>query len=309
MAIALSEAEIQPHLASIAQEFGPDRLAVGCVNSPMNITVTGDEECLDTLKITMDQQQVFARKLEVNVAYHSTHMNDIASEYLGLIQDTSQPNYSQAHEDWPIMFSSVTGLYVSKTRLAQSEYWVENMASKVKFSDAISQMCSYSLHGNAGSESKDNTTLPSHLIEIGPHCALRKPLKEILPGAGTSYGLGYYTALTRGVSALQTMLELAGHLSCRGHMVDIRAVNSPQLRQSNLLVLSDLPEYPFNHLQSYWLESRLSRNFRFRKHGRHELLGTPTVDWNPAEGRWRNIIRAAENPWIKDHKVCILTPA
>jgi acyl transferase domain-containing protein len=66
---------------------------------------------------------------------------------------------------------------------------------------------------------------------------------------------------------------------------------------------TDLPGYVFNHSQIYWPESRLSKNFRFRKHPRHDLFGAPVPDWNPAEPRWRHLIRLSENPWLRDHEI------
>ena len=65
----------------------------------------------------------------------------------------------------------------------------------------------------------------------------------------------------------------------------------------------DLPSYPFNHSKRYWDESRISKNFRFRKHPRHELLGTPVPDWNQLEPRWRNFLRVSESSWIVEHEV------
>lgn len=68
-------------------------------------------------------------------------------------------------------------------------------------------------------------------------------------------------------------------------------------------MLVDLPSYPFNHTRKYWVESRISKNFRFRQTASHELLGTPVADWNPLDARWRNIIRLSQRQWIQDHKV------
>lgn len=65
----------------------------------------------------------------------------------------------------------------------------------------------------------------------------------------------------------------------------------------------DLPAYSFNHEVSHWTESRLSKNFRFRKHPRLELLGAPVNDWDPSEAVWRNFLRINESPWIKDHRI------
>lgn len=85
--------------------------------------------------------------------------------------------------------------------------------------------------------------------------------------------------------------------------LDLNAVNRPSPEPSTAKLLTTLPHYPFNREQFYWTESRLSKNFRFRSHGRHQLLGARVNDWNQLDARRRNIIRSSENPWIADHKV------
>ena len=76
-------------------------------------------------------------------------------------------------------------------------------------------------------------------------------------------------------------------------------------------MLTNLPAYPFNHSQRYWIESRLSKRFRFREHAEHELLGTAVEDWNPLDARWRKIIKLSESEWMADHKIngSVLLPA
>jgi acyl transferase domain-containing protein len=68
-------------------------------------------------------------------------------------------------------------------------------------------------------------------------------------------------------------------------------------------MLTKLPPYSFNHSQRIWYESRLSKNFRNRKHPRHDLFGAPVPDWNPDQPEWRHFLRLPENPWMKDHVV------
>lgn len=303
IAVALSQSQIQPYLVDIAAQSGEGRLSVGCVNSPNNVTVTGDEECVDALKVLMDQKRIFARKLHVAVAYHSSHMQDIASEYRNHIKDLTPGSQFTVEGRMQALFSSVTSTYVATERLTEADYWVTNMVSQVRFSDALTELCSSLVAGL--SDSSDTAQI--RLIEVGPHGALRRPVKETLSASPSFKGITYDTALMQGVSAVQSTLELAGSLYCAGCKIDLRSINSPELQESELQLLSDLPGYPFNHSQSYWLESRLSRNFRFRKVPRHELLGVPVSDWNPLECEWRNVIRASENPWIKDHKVGMLT--
>lgn len=78
LAVALSGKEVAPDLKELSV-LGD--IAVGCVNSPQNVTLTGDEVLINELKERFDARVFFARKLKVKVAYHSSQMEIIATEY------------------------------------------------------------------------------------------------------------------------------------------------------------------------------------------------------------------------------------
>lgn len=298
LAVALSQEEVQKYLAEVAVQLGTGCLSIGCINSPSNLTITGDEKSIDALFSLLDRDHIFARKLRVTVAYHSPHMEQIASEYRSLIRDIA-PGCLQTHAtSKPILFSSVSGRHIAMDELCTVDHWVTNMVSQVKFSEALSRMCSSLLTNVSNPTDKPSITL----IEVGPHALLARPVKETLHTNPEFKDVSYDTTLFHHVSALQSVLELIGRLHCSGFAVDQMAINSPGLSESELELIPNLPEYPFNHMNSYWLESKISQNFRFRKYPRHELLGIATEDQNPLEARWRNFLRISENPWIKDHK-------
>jgi len=296
--IALSEQAIEPFLLGVTARLGQGQIAIGCVNSPTNVTVTGDLESVDALTKLMDEQGIFARKLQVNVAYHSSYMEEIAGEYTGLMEGIFPPVHSS---DGPAIFSSVTGTQLAIKKFSHSNYWVENLVSRVRFSDALTHMISYLLDRRANKKSGGDL-----LIEIGPGSALQRPVKDTVEQIPNSENIVYDSVLKRDVSSLVSCLEFVGRLRCSGYRVNLALINAPSSKESDLQLLVDLPLYPFNHSQSHWTESRLSKNFRTRKYARHELLGAPVADWNSLEPRWRNIIRKTENPWIVDHKVSIL---
>lgn len=297
LSVALSALEAGPYLATVARQYPTAEIAIGCLNSPKNTTITGNERSIDALKAILDREKKFARKLKVGVAYHSRSMNKVGAEYELLIKDLVPGQCQNPTQTLPVMYSSVTGQRIEIEQLSQASYWVENMVSKVNFLGALTQLCTSLRKGLQGKYSMDL------LIEIGPHAALRRPIKDTLDTIATSSAVDYDSALLQGISASRTIMEMVGRLYCKGYQLDLIAVNSPGKKTSQLSMLTDIPGYPFNHSQSYWLESRLSKDFRFRKHGRHELLGTPSSDWNPFEAKWRNIIKVDENPWIRDHTV------
>ena len=290
MAVALSEEEITPY---ITESIYKGEVIVGCVNSPISVTLSGTEAAVDAIKEIMDRKRIFARKLTVNVAYHSSQMNNIASEYLRSLQDLTPRTCALPANGQAVMYSSVTGQAVSVDLLQHGKYWLSNMVSKVRFLDAVVQMCQPAATAQ-GSRGQREISPVDYVVEIGPHSALQRPIKD------TMKDIRYDSALKVDTSASRTLLGLAGRSRCHGFKVDLAKANNYS-GEAGAQMLTDVPPYPFNHSQTYWHESRLSKNFRFRKHPPHELLGTPTADWNPLAAKWRNIIKAADNPWIKDH--------
>ena len=302
IAVGLSEQDIQPYLEILPPVDGKPPVIIGCVNSPRSITLSGDASSVDILEVSLRKDAVFVRKLQVNVAYHSFHMKKIASQYLKSIQQIHPGKCSNSSL---IMVSSVTGKQVTTGQLRQPEYWVENMVSQVRFSQALLELCSSStkklvkkIDGSHRGKVSLNT-----LLEIGPHSAMQGPVREILREAATDNKIGYLSVLKRNTSAIESVLEACGNLYCAGFPVALQEVNQTSHSLSPK-VLTDLPAYPFNHSQTYWFESRLSTAYRLRRVAPHDLLDTPVPDWNPCEARWRNILKTSKLPWIKDHKVC-----
>ena len=204
------------------------------------------------------------------------------------------------------MISSVTGRLVTKKELCQASYWVKNMTSPVRFMEALQNLCSQSrakltkkLDG-----SHRQAVVVEHLVEIGPHPALQRAIRDTLESIPRGNSIGYNSILRNSTSASNTTLDLVGHLYALGVKVGLRQVNDPELVSTpSRLILADLPEYPFNHSQSYWYESRISKSYRLRSHGPNELLDTRSTDWNSLDKRWRHVIKAADLPWTEDHKV------
>ena len=299
--VAMSETAITPYLDDIRARSGKGILTIGCTNSPENVTVTGDLLCVDALVDLMSEKGVFARKLHVSVAYHSAYMEAIADKYLDLIKDIfpkSDSSDLNLIRKGPAIFSSVTGTLLSADNYCQSRYWLNNLISKVRFSDALSEMRSYLLSQRANRSSGKDV-----FVEIGPAAALQRPVRDTVNQMANWKEIEYDSVLKRDVSGLESCLEFIGRLHCSGHKFKLLPINSPTSRESNLRLLTNIPQYPFNHQQSYWTESRVSKNFRMRQKPRHELLGTPSADWNPAEPKWRNVIRVTESPWVVEHKV------
>lgn len=314
-AIGLSQEQIRDELKLMQREsldLHPHQLTISCINSPKNVTLSGPKTELEPFVARLANRKIFARMLQVAVGYHSLQMNEISTEYLHLIKSIDPGSISAQCQ----MVSSVTGDIISPELLRTPQYWVQNMVSKVDFLGAVRRCYSHVVPGEV-TKKLDQSHLKSLSIdswlEIGPHAALQGPIRDILSSVEREGApVTYTSALVRNKSAIETLLEATGRLYCQGSLDKIGETNLPRFDASKKpTVLTDLPQYCFDHSVLHWQESRLNKEYRTRKHPVNQLLGTRVMDWNPHNARWNHIIRLSEVPWAQDHKVngAVLYPA
>ncbi|KAJ5403181.1 hypothetical protein N7509_003052 [Penicillium cosmopolitanum] len=274
-------------------------VVVACVNSPTTITVSGDAAGVDELEVQLKEAGVFARKLKVDTAYHSPHMQMIAAQYFEAIADIS----TMSARGGCRMSSSVHGCAISSDELGPVN-WVQNLTSTVQFADAVHDMIRPLID-----EKRSTDNAIDILVEVGPHSALQGPASQTMKTFGIS-GVQYSSVLSRGKHGVTTSLSCAGALFAEGVPVDISNVNqdASDLRAK---VLIDLPAYPWNHSIKYWAESRVGREYRLRKHPHLPLLGAPCPTMDVRERLWRGYVRVSQEPWVRDHVIqgSIIYPA
>jgi acyl transferase domain-containing protein len=308
VAVGISPDGIFPYLEALREpgQFQGE-LVIACYNSPKNITISGDAEKIDLLCAALEKDKIFARKLAVQNAYHSPHMEAVADDYRTLIGELSGTSDCETPPKEVEMISSVTAQSVKQGETGQAAYWVENLVLPVRFSDALLVMAS-SKENKSGQQRlrlgpKSEGISVRHIVEIGPHPALRSAIRDTLSTKKELAVVEYHNLLTRNDFTTTSILSTASTLYCHSYPVATEAVNlNPQVTRPPQM-LTDLPPYEFNHTKSYWKESRLSKNYRQRRFPRHDLFGAPVPDWNPSEPKWRGFLRLSELPWLKDHKV------
>lgn len=303
LAVGLSQEDVQPYIDTVASQYDICDLTVACINSGRNVTVSGDIVQVDALKALMDEERILAQKLRIDVAYHSSHMLSVVDSYRTMIGEIET---IQTRSRSKIMISSVTGERITAADLRSPEYWILNMVSPVRFFDAISYLI-----GDTTQTINKKLDL-SHqyrlnlgmLVEIGHHSALQNPVRDIISEMHLSNNISYTSILRRKASPLKSTLNAVGEMRCLGCQIDVVDICIPkENRKESLVVLPNLPTYPFDHSKVYWHESRLSKRFRTHGQGRLDLLGKPVSDWNPLEARWRNHLRVTEMPWMEDHVI------
>ncbi|RKL31435.1 Asperfuranone polyketide synthase afoG [Fusarium proliferatum] len=305
LSVAMSSPDAMSYLEEHVGSASGRDIVVACINSPRNVTLSGSAAYIDKIKAASDSDGVFARKLKVDNGYHSPLMATIADEYRNLIGDLEAGTNLSPGQVAPVFYSSLGGTVSPASALQNPDHWVDNLVSPVQFSKAFSLMCSNTSSSapvkKLGASAKATVKPPkiTQVLEIGPHAALRGPIREIMELTPEVSGIGYESVLRRGTSAVDNALGAANWLWCRGYEVDMS--DASIAKDSSLVV--NAPGYPFNHSNIYWNESRISKGYRFRPAMRHELFGAPVPDWDPANAVWRNYMRLSENPWVKHHRI------
>ncbi|RHZ54247.1 uncharacterized protein CDV56_107115 [Aspergillus thermomutatus] len=267
--IAYHRGRLSESIRGLAPHLDGGMLAVGLDRqNHSSTTLSGDSASIQGLEKRIQADGHFARRLKVETAYHSPHMETIASHYLDSLHDLSP---LRADGDKIKIFSSVTGTL--------SPYTETNQGKKSR---------------------RAGKPYANILIEIGPHSALKGPIKQTLSSEPRTSDVTYLSVLQRGFDACETALQVAGELFASGYPVDISRVNREAIAPKSQAYLVNLPPFAWNRQQRYWFESAAAMNHRFRKHPRKDLVGSLTVDGVDIDPRWRNIIRLNEAPWIED---------
>lgn len=304
VAVGLSEQQSNEFIEQVTQDLGPGNLKVACVNSPTNVTISGDKDHVDVLASRISQASFFARVLKVPVAYHGPHMEIVAKDYLDAI-GAIDPGFSSSFHHVN-MVSSVTGEHVTPAELREPAYWVRNLVSQVKFAHAMERVFSEKRQVIVKKLDLSHRKIvwATDIVEIGPHATLSGPIRDCLRPISHGKDVNYFSSLYRKKDAALTFLSAVAQLHCRGYSPDIAKLNTdPAICYKSLTSVPDLPQYEFNHTKTFWHESRLSSSLRFRKFGRDPFLGSPVADWNPQDARWRHFLKLDDSAWVRDHVI------
>lgn len=298
LAVGLSRNEVGIYIRQVPLQ-SEECLLVGCVNSPSSVTVSGDLSAIAKLEELLHADRIFARRLKVTQAFHSSHMNSMTDAFRAGLTELFEADPSDAaNVNKDVIYASPrTGDRLHDfNSLRDPMHWVECMLYPVEFESAFRRMCL---------DENDHMPKVDRIIEIGPHGALGGPIKQImqLPELATC-DIPYLSCLSRGKSSLSTLRLLASELIRAGFPVDLNAINFPRgCEAARVQVLSDLPPYPWNHETGYWKEPRISQSARQRKGPVHDLIGLQEPLNLPLARSWHNVLRVSDLPWLRDHVV------
>ena len=278
-------------IASLPQFEG--RICVAAYNSPESITMSGDQDAVEEAKAIFEEEGKFIRLLHVDTAYHSHHMQPCTVPYIDSLQKASvQATQPRKGCKW---YSSVSGGVLSSATPEEeikAAYWARNMAQTVCFSTAV------------------ENAMRSHpfaaAIEIGPHGALRGPVKDTIVAMGKSVP-AYFSCLSRNQDSNEHFSNALGQIwahTPEGAMdLEKFQIAAHGLTGTRPTLLTNLPTYPWDNRRIFWHESRRSRALRLRSEPGHPLLGTLTPESTDTDMMWHNVLRISDLPWLKGHKL------
>lgn len=285
----------------LIEEIDSGYATIAAINSPQSVTVSGDVSAIESIHQLANARGIFARRLRVDVAYHSRHMEQVATSYLESIEPFFNTMEKLPETSRPIFVSSVTGDVLNEDAVDAS-YWVKNLLQPVRFTDAIRGIFAARKDAtNAGHRS------PTLIVEIGPHSALQGPIKQTVDSLRQQHTdrrqdqFAYLPSLVRGTDNEDAILSLAKSLFCLGLPIQFGAVNGTN--QSNASVIPDLPPYAWDKSARYVLRSRITQAKLHPGQRYSHLLGWRNPYDQGSAISFRQVFNLDEMPWVREHSV------
>ncbi|KAI0434876.1 hypothetical protein F5Y09DRAFT_354859 [Xylaria sp. FL1042] len=269
------------------EEF-ENRVCVAAINSPTSITLSGDSDAVEQMHVIFEDEGKLVRRLQVDQAYHSFHMERCSKEYVRALQALNIESKT-AETPW---FSSVDdGKEIGTGDLSRirSSYWNENMVQSVMFMQAIDQ--AWKSQG------------PFDMaIELGPHPALKRPALETIQELH-GQKIPYTGVHAREGDAIESFSRALGFIWTNVGSTNLSSYDKCVTNHGDSELVTGLPPYSWDHQKEYWHESRYAKSIRTRPGSVHELLGHLTPDSSNENMRWRNVLCPSEVPWLKNHSI------
>ncbi|MFF3247336.1 beta-ketoacyl synthase N-terminal-like domain-containing protein, partial [Streptomyces sp. NPDC002870] len=220
VSVALPAAEVERELA----ERWPDRVSVAAVNGPGAVVVSGDTDALEELLVWCEQRGARSRRVPVDYASHSAHVEAIENELVDVLA-------AVAPKSGQVPFFSTVEAGVVDTATLDAGYWYRNLRQPVRFDEAVRGLLE---HGHGV------------FVEVSPHPVLTGALMETADDAGTdAVAIG---SLRRDEGGSDRLLNSLAEAHASGVVLDWSALFAGTGARR-----VDLPTYAFQR-RRYWLE-------------------------------------------------------
>lgn len=258
LAVGLSHEEALKQIEEMPQ------ISIAAVNDDQAVTVAGDTDQIEILEQRLKAQSVFAKRLRVEVPYHSPVMDEITGAII------SELSFLKPSPATTRLYSTVSGSLSDGSEWG-AEYWAKNIRQPVLFAEALK--CALADNKNC-------------FIEVAPHPVLAQSIDKL---AVESTGISIHHLLSRRKSEYEvfhtTLCELA-----------ISSVGRPKRVASAPLIKPSLAP------QTLWEEDPEAATVRQGKLVVPELplLGRRIAGLSTS---YEVELSTGDQPWIEGHAV------
>ncbi|MFH8371886.1 acyltransferase domain-containing protein, partial [Streptomyces sp. NPDC018031] len=253
-----------------------DRLSVAAVNGPSSVVVSGDPEALEELLVECEGEGVRARRVPVDYASHSAHVERIEEEVTGALAGIA-PRSSD------VPFYSTVTAEVIDTSVMDAGYWYRNLRQTVRFDETVRLLLA---EGH------------QMFVEASAHPVLTMGIQQTAEDAGVeAAAVGSLRRDEGGLDRFRTSLAEA-HVA--GAPVDWR-----QLFAGTDVRHITLPTYAFQH-QRYWVQpSTVLGDVASAGLGAagHPLLGAAVALPDSGGYLFTGRLSLRSHGWLADHAV------
>ncbi len=264
--LALTLAQAEELLAPWA-----GRLNIAAINGVSSIVVSGEVDAVTELVSRCDAENIRARRIDVDYASHSVHVDAIRADLAAALQHIA-PRSS------PVAFySTVTGALLD-TGALNADYWYQSIRQTVQFERAV----------RAASDAGHQV-----FIESSPHPVLIAGIEETLAAEQSVI----IPSLGRNDGGLQRFWLSAAQAQVAGVVVDWSPVFEGGRRVQ-------LPTYGFVR-RRFWLAGSGDRDVRRAGlvGAAHELLGAVVERPDSGGVVLTGQLSLSVQPWLADHAV------
>ncbi|MEV8515469.1 SDR family NAD(P)-dependent oxidoreductase [Dactylosporangium sp. NPDC051484] len=255
-------------------------LAIAAINGPRATVVAGEPAAVAELLASCERDGVRARRIEVDYASHSAHVEAIRDELIEALAGVSAGNAQVS------MYSTLDSAWLDGPELTP-EYWYRNLRGTVRFEPAVRALA------EAGFTA---------FVEVSPHPVLTAGIGEALEYSPAP--IVVTGSLRRGEGGPARLLLSLGEAHAGGVNLDWNAVFAGTGARR-----TDLPTYPFERTR-YWLDAT-HRPADVGAAGLgatgHPLVGAAVELADSGEHVLTGRLSSGTTPWLAEHSVSGVT--
>ncbi|MEV7174971.1 type I polyketide synthase [Streptomyces sp. NPDC093224] len=217
LSVGLSAEQVMPRLAR-----WEGRISLAADNGARSAVLSGDGDALDALRDELTAEDIRAKRVPVDYASHSAHVELIQERLLTDLAPLAPRTAAVP------MLSTVTGEWVDGSAL-DARYWYANLRNTVRFAPVVRELAEL---GHAV------------FVESSAHPVIALSIQETMDDLGRDAAVT--GTLRRDDGGLDRFLTSLAEIHVRGTAVDWQALFPGA-------TAADLPTYPFQR-RTYWLD-------------------------------------------------------